>query len=88
MANEISIKEYVDRRFEEQEKAVKAALASAETAVNKAEVSAERWRNNANEWRGAMADRERDFLSRKEFYSIIGTAVGVIGVILMLRSRI
>lgn len=94
--NDVSLKDYVDKRFEDQDKAVQAALASAEKAVgaalvssekavDKAEVSAERWRNNANEWRGAMSDRERDFLTRKEFYTMLATAISVIGVILALR---
>jgi hypothetical protein len=88
--SEISLKEYIETRFEAQEKAVSAALAAAEKAVvaalassekavDKAEVSAERWRNAANEWRGAMGDRERDFLTRKEFYAIVGAAISVIG---------
>lgn len=86
MSDDVSLKEYIDRRFDEQEKAVQAALAaadksvlaaltSAEKAVDKAEQSAERWRNSANEWRGAMSDRERDFLTRREFYVMIGTAI-------------
>lgn len=78
----LSLKDYVDKRFEESEKAVQAALASAEKAVNKAEATGEKWRDNANEWRGAMSDRERDFLTRKEFYSIVGTAVAIIGLAL------
>lgn len=57
--------------------AIDKALGAAEKAVNIAETNAERWRNSANEWRGAMTDRERDFLGRKEFYAIIGTAVAV-----------
>ena len=87
--SDVPLKEYVDRRFDESEKAVKAALqsaskavdaalVSAEKAVDKAETSAERWRNSANEWRGAMSDRERDFLTRREFYAITATAVAVI----------
>lgn len=45
-----------------QEKAVAAALAAAALAVDKAEENAEKWRNASNEWRGAMTDRERDFM--------------------------
>lgn len=45
-----------------QEKAVAAALAAAALAVDKAEENAEKWRDAANEWRGAMDDRERDFM--------------------------
>jgi hypothetical protein len=86
---EVSLKEYIDRRFDDQEKAVQAALlaadkgvsaalASAEKAVDKAEEGSLRWREASNEWRGSMADRERDFLGRKEFYSIIGTLIALI----------
>jgi hypothetical protein len=68
-------------RFDAQEKAVLAALASAEKAVAAALASAERasgvlevqskeWRAAANEWRGAMADRERDYPTRTEVLSI------------------
>lgn len=55
-----------EQRFEAQEKAVTAALASAALAVDRAEVNAERWRNNANEWRAAMTDREKNFMSRDQ----------------------
>ena len=47
-------------------KAVSAALAAAALAVDKAEDNAARWRESANEWRGAMDDRERTFLHREE----------------------
>jgi hypothetical protein len=63
-----------DRRYEErfqgQEKAVSAALAAAAEATSKAETNAERWRNNANEWRAAMTDRERNFMSRDQANSM------------------
>jgi Flp pilus assembly protein TadB len=55
-----------NERFAAQEKAVVAALAAAAEAVAKAEYNAERWRNNANEWRAAMTDRERNFMSRDQ----------------------
>jgi len=74
----ISLRDYVDQRFDDQSRAVDAALVSAEKAVDKAELENRRWREAANEWRGAMTDRERDFLSRKEFYAIISTAVVVL----------
>ncbi len=53
-----------EQRFQAQEKAVLAALAAAEKAVTVAEVNAEKWRSNANEWRGSMDDRERNFARR------------------------
>jgi len=55
--------------MQEHEKAVKAALAAAETAVNKAEYNSEKWRDSANEWRQAMDDREVKFLPRTEYAS-------------------
>jgi hypothetical protein len=44
------------------EKATNAALAAQEKAVSLAEANAERWRASANEWRGAMDDREGKFV--------------------------
>jgi hypothetical protein len=76
----VSIRDYVDTMFAEkekalqaallaQEKAVAAALAAADKAVEKAESNAEKWRANANEWRGAMSDRDRELPSRREVES-------------------
>ena len=53
-------------RFDAQEKALNAALASAALAVDKAEDAARRWRADANEWRQAMTDREEKFMSRTD----------------------
>ena len=79
-----------DRRYEErflsqekavrealsaQEKAVSAALAAAEKAVAVAETNAEKWRANANEWRKAMDDREREFLSKGMGYVVGAVAI-------------
>lgn len=63
-----------DRRYGEvssaKEKAVEIALANAEKSVLVSERSAEKWRDNANEWRQAMTDRERNFLPRNIGYII------------------
>lgn len=59
------------QQFADAEKAVKAALASAEQAVSKAEINSEKWRANANEWRAAMSDRENEFMRRKEAATMI-----------------
>jgi hypothetical protein len=48
------------------EKAVNAALVAADKAVEKEQVNAEKWRNNANEWRQAMDDRETRFMGKEE----------------------
>lgn len=77
--DEISLKEYFERILEEKDKAINAALAAAKEAVGISQKNADTWREGANEWRGAMQDRERNFLSRKEFYAIVGTAVSVLG---------
>lgn len=78
---DIPLKEYFEAIQAEKDKALSAALASAEKAVLKKEEEVERWRANANEWRGAMSDRERDFLTRRELYAIIVTAVAVISLL-------
>jgi len=53
-----------------QEKAVNAALAASEKAVLVAENNAQKWRENANEWRAAMTDRERNFATQGDFKAI------------------
>ena len=61
-----TLKEYVEQRFDAQEKAVNAALVAAKQAVEKEEANSEKWRQSANEWRGSMLDRETKFASRVE----------------------
>ena len=56
-----------------QEKAVQAALTAADKAVAKAEAGAREWQISANEWRGAMNDRERTFIPRTEHEQAIRT---------------
>jgi hypothetical protein len=75
--DDVPIRDYVDMLFAEkekalqaallaQEKAVNAALQSSDKAIDKAEANAEKWRASANEWRGAMSDRDRELPSRRE----------------------
>lgn len=56
-----------DRRYEQR-------FEAQEQANEKFESENRAWREQANEWRGAMTDRERDFLSRREaeqqFYAL------------------
>jgi hypothetical protein len=77
MAEGVDLRDYVDTMFAEkekalqaallaQEKAVAAALESSDKAITKAEANAEKWRENANEWRGAMDDRDKNLPSRRE----------------------
>lgn len=78
-----------DRRYGEvsiaKEKAVEIALANAEKAVLVSERNAEKWRDNANEWRQAMTDRERNFLPRNMGY-IIGALAGISALIPFLQQ--
>lgn len=83
-SDDVPLRDYFNQRFIDQDRAVSAALAAAKEAVDKAEREGQRWRDNANEWRGAMSDRERNFLTRVEFYSIIGTLLTVGGLALAL----
>jgi hypothetical protein len=69
----ISLREYVDIRFDAQEKAVNAALAAADRAVNKAEIASEKRFENMNEFRGALADSARLLMPRSEFEQITKT---------------
>lgn len=82
----VPLKDHFEAILAEKDKAISAALAAQEKAaiVNKDEV--QRWRDSANEWRGAMSDRERDFLTRKEFYTMIATAIAILGALYAFRN--
>ncbi len=96
MSDQITLKEYVDGRFTSLEKttadalvaatkAVDAALIAADKAVSKSEAERKDWQKASNEWRGAMSDRERDFLTRREFYAMIIASVTVISLLFALK---
>jgi len=74
-----------EQRFLAQEKAMEAAFASSEKAIAVAETNSEKWRANANEWRKAMDDRERNFLSKGMGY-IIGALAVVSGLLSIFRE--
>ena len=81
MEDVVSLKEHFKEILIEKDKALNAALLSAKEAVQIAERNAERWRDQANEWRGAMTDREKTFVTRRELWSAVVALVGaVIGV--------
>jgi hypothetical protein len=76
-SDDVSLREYVDTRFEAQEKAVAAALAAqekavaaalaaADRAVAKAETAAERRFESVNEFRATLTDQARTFMPRAE----------------------
>jgi hypothetical protein len=62
----ISLREYVDIRFDAQEKAVNAALAASDRAVNKAEMASEKRFDAVNEFRAALNDSSRLLMPRSE----------------------
>lgn len=84
-----------DRRYGEvsaaQKEAVEAALKSAQLAVDKAEAINIAWRANANEWRTAMNDKDKNFLTKDvaRGYFITGLmSAGVIVAIVELIIRL
>jgi hypothetical protein len=62
----ISLREYVDTRFDAQKEAVNAALAASDRAVNKAELASEKRFDAVNEFRAALADSARLLMPRSE----------------------
>jgi len=69
----VDLKEHFERILEEKDialkgllhekdKALEAALKASEKAIAVAEANSEKWRANANEWRGAMDDLIKGFL--------------------------
>jgi hypothetical protein len=52
------------------EKSTAAAFVAAEKAVALAEANAERWRQDAQEWRARMTTREKDFSTTIEFNAL------------------
>lgn len=67
----IAQKEAVQAALAAAEKAVNAALAASDKALTLAQDIGEKWREAANEWRGAMGDREKDFMPRAESIALI-----------------
>jgi hypothetical protein len=55
-----------EQRFVAQEKATSQALTATVEASKVLETTAKEWRESSNEWRGAMTDRERNYLPRSE----------------------
>lgn len=76
--SEVSLKEYFEallrekdvrdqQRFDAQSEGVRAAMAAAEKAVEKAAAANEKRFDNTNEWRGALNDQSRMLVPRAEF---------------------
>jgi hypothetical protein len=67
----ISLREYVDIRFDAQEKAVQSALASADRAVAKAEAASDKRFEAVNEFRASLNDNTRTLMPRAEYEQAI-----------------
>lgn len=70
------------------EKAINAALAASEKAVAVAERNAEKWRDNANEWRQAMNDKDRNFVTKAVLWGYLSGVVGIMVAILGLLIKL
>jgi len=66
MSPDVDLKEYFDRILDERTKRFEIALHDAQKAVEIADTNSEKWRSNANEWRAAMDDREREFARKPD----------------------
>lgn len=65
-----TLKEHFDERFASAERAVTAALAGSEKAILKAEASADKRAEAANEIRAAMLDQQKTFATREALSAI------------------
>lgn len=65
--NTATLKEWVDQRFNESDKAMSAALQAAQHAVDKAEKATEKRFESVNEFRAALTDLTRSFVPRSEY---------------------
>lgn len=62
-----TLKEYVEQRFTDQDRAVQSALLAAKEAVIKAETATEKRFESVNEFRQQLSDQTNTFLSRPEY---------------------
>jgi hypothetical protein len=64
---------------EANDKALAAALVAIEKATQETKHQTDKWQANSNEWRGAMTEKDRNFVTKREIW---GYAVGMVGMIL------
>ena len=69
------------RLMDERDKRYEIVSENAKTAVSVAEKNAEKWRDNANEWRAAMSDKDRNFVTKATLWAY---GVGMVGLVLSL----
>lgn len=69
----VSLREYVDIRFDAQQRAVQAALDAADRAVAKSEAASDKRFESVNEFRKTLSDQTRDFIPRTEAEQLFKT---------------
>jgi hypothetical protein len=71
-----------EQRFLQQETAVTAALNSSKEAVAKAERATEKRFESVNEFRGALSDAQKNYITRSEAIALVVVVCAVIEVII------
>jgi hypothetical protein len=72
----VSLRDHFERLLVEHEKRELLRAETTQRALEIQQQATEHWRENANEWRSAMDDRERNFLSRG-----MGLVIGLLSII-------
>ena len=75
----VSLREHIEALLAAQDERNRLLHDSSDRALRIAEANNERWRQNANEWRAAMDDRERTFLPRS-----LGIVIAVLSIVSLL----
>jgi len=90
-----SLKELMDerdRRYAQlasaTDKAVQAALAAAKDAVMEAKHNSDKWQENSNEWRAAMNDKDRNYVTKAALWGYFGSGLALILIIVELLQRL
>lgn len=84
-----------DRRysetFEARRLSIESELRSLDKAVGVAEANSEKWRNSANEWRQAMNDKDRTFITKGTLWgyavALVTLFLTILGMVLMVWTR-
>ena len=86
MSDEVPLRQHFEALLEETDKRYNQRFEAQEKAVSAAEANSEKWRNNANEWRESMLDRERQFFSKSMGYVV--ALLSVLALILSIAEKI
>ena len=73
------------QQFRDAKEAIQIAQIASQSAINKSEANDSKWRDNSNEWRQAMDDREVKFMPRMEYSSAHQSLIDRIS---MLENRV